>query len=81
MPGSRITYKENSPDQRNYKVSFHKLRSRLYFEPSYSVADGVDEIVCGLQSHLFDNADRMRSYYGNYEVKYAWAQREELVAT
>ena len=81
LPGSRITYKENRRDRRNYKVSFQKLRSKLYFEPSHTVADGIDEIIWGLQSHLFDNVDCTPSYYGNYEVKYAWAQREGLIAS
>ena len=42
LPNRRVTYRANSSDPRNYRVSFEKLRTRLGFECSYSVADGID---------------------------------------
>ena len=39
-----IAIAPDDPDKRNYHVSFEKLRTKLGFAPTVSVADGVDEI-------------------------------------
>lgn len=70
LPDRKISYKQNSDDQRNYKVSFEKIRSKLYFEPAFSVADGIDEVLWALRNQLFDDVDARRNYYGNYEPSY-----------
>jgi len=64
----KIVYKANSPDPRNYRVSFEKLRSKLHFECQHSVEDGIEEIIWALGSHLFDDVEQRGSFYGNYDL-------------
>lgn len=68
VPKRRVLYKSNSSDQRNYRVDFSKLRTRLFFEPGYSVGDGVDEIIFALKAGLLDEAEVSSTAYGNYEL-------------
>ncbi len=70
LPDRKIDYKDNSDDPRNYKVSFEKLREILFFEPKYSVRDGIKEIIWAMKSHLFDDYDSRKNYYGNYKLMY-----------
>lgn len=65
---SRITYQEHGSDPRNYRVSFAKIRERLYFEPTTSVDDGIREIVAAMESGLFRSLDASLSFYGNYRI-------------
>ncbi len=71
LPNRKVLYKQNSDDPRNYKVSFEKVRRKLYFEPAYSATDGIDEILWALRNHLFDDVEARHNYYGNYEVSYS----------
>lgn len=43
FPKTKVEYKEN-PDRRNYRVSFEKVRSRLGFECSLSLNQGIQEL-------------------------------------
>jgi len=65
LPGRRVSYRDNSADPRNYKVSFEKVASRLHFTPRMSVANGIDEIVWALEHHMFDDVAERPVYYGN----------------
>ena len=65
-------------DRRNYRVSFKKIRERLGFEPRFSVADGIAELLKAFRYGLFKDFDEQRNFYGNYEIRYpsvAGAQR------
>lgn len=68
LPGRRVVYRANSADQRNYRVSFEKVRSRLHFMPQMSVADGIDEILWALSMHMLDGVDEQRTFFGNYAL-------------
>lgn len=68
LPGRSVTYRTNSADQRNYRVDFSKVRERLHFEPLYSVADGVDEIIQAIESGLMDDVDLLPHLYGNHSL-------------
>jgi nucleoside-diphosphate-sugar epimerase len=68
VPHGRVAYRENSPDPRNYRVDFSKVRERLGFEPHYDVGHGIAEIITALKSHLLDDVDARLSFYGNYEL-------------
>jgi nucleoside-diphosphate-sugar epimerase len=68
VPQGRIVYRDNSADPRNYRVDFRKVRDRLRFEPEFDVAYGIAEILAALRSHLLDDVDARRSFYGNYEL-------------
>jgi len=80
LPDRRVAYKSNSSDRRNYRVDFAKLRRRLFFEPRYSVADGVDEIMFALRAGLLDDANEPRTLYGNYELPGLVGQTERARA-
>jgi nucleoside-diphosphate-sugar epimerase len=71
LPDSRVTYKEHGHDPRNYRVNFRKVRDTLGFEPHYRVTDGVTELLDAIRNHLFDDADRMRRFHGNYDIEYS----------
>jgi nucleoside-diphosphate-sugar epimerase len=43
LPKTKVEHKENS-DQRNYRVSFEKIRHRLGFACSLSLDDGIQEL-------------------------------------
>jgi nucleoside-diphosphate-sugar epimerase len=48
-----VSYVHRDEDPRDYKVSFEKVRSRLGFVPRLRVADGIDELVEGLEGGRF----------------------------
>ncbi|MBU1213095.1 MAG: NAD(P)-dependent oxidoreductase [Alphaproteobacteria bacterium] len=68
LPDRRVAYKADSTDPRNYRVDFSKVRTRLAFEPRYSVGDGIDEILWALGLGLFSDRDERRNFYGNYDL-------------
>lgn len=68
LPGRRVVYRDNSADQRNYRVSFRKVAEKLYFKPRMSVADGIDEIIWALAAHMFDDVGERRTFYGNHAL-------------
>ncbi|MGI9407123.1 MAG: NAD-dependent epimerase/dehydratase family protein [Hyphomicrobiaceae bacterium] len=70
LPDRKVSYKAHSDDPRNYRVSFEKVREKLLFEPAFSVADGIDETIWALGSHLFEDVDARPNFYGNYELTY-----------
>jgi nucleoside-diphosphate-sugar epimerase len=64
VPAVEIEYRE-SPDKRNYRVSFDKIHSRLGFVCSTPLEVGIAEIQHAIQSGLVqDYRDRV---YSNYE--------------
>ena len=68
LPGRNVSYKENSDDPRNYRVNFNKVRETLFFEPAYTVEDGIAETIWALDNKLLDDVEARRSFYGNYEL-------------
>ncbi|MBF0103990.1 MAG: NAD(P)-dependent oxidoreductase [Deltaproteobacteria bacterium] len=70
LPDARVSYKEHGTDPRNYKVDFKKVRERLFFEPRYTVADGISEIIKAMQQNLFVDIEKNREFFGNYSIEY-----------
>ena len=70
LPDARVRYQEHGSDPRNYRVNFEKVRNTLSFEPKYSVDFGVRELLGVIGEHIFDRADLMRNFHGNYEIEY-----------
>jgi nucleoside-diphosphate-sugar epimerase len=75
LPERRVTYRSQSADQRNYRVDFSKVRSRLFFEPAYSVSEGVEEIIWAIETGLLDDVDHRLHVYGNYTLPGLLADR------
>lgn len=70
IPDAKVKYQEHGSDPRNYRVSFRKVREKLGFEPEYAVEAGVKQLLAAIQQHVFDRADQMRRFHGNYEMEY-----------
>lgn len=68
LPGRRVVTKPDSSDPRNYRVDFAKVRTKLAFEPRYSVADGIDEIIWAIETGLLHDVDERTNFYGNYAL-------------
>jgi nucleoside-diphosphate-sugar epimerase len=48
-----VTYVHRDEDPRDYKVSFEKVRRELGFKPRMTVADGIGEVIDGLEAERF----------------------------
>ena len=73
LPEGKVRYQEHGADPRNYRVDFTKVRERLYFEPSFTVRDGIVELVEAMKQGLFHNIQSPKSFYGNWEVDFPGA--------
>ena len=70
LPDAKIKYKEHGVDPRNYRVDFGKIKSRLHFEPNWTVTEGITELIAALQKGLFNDVSSNKNNYGNYEIDY-----------
>jgi nucleoside-diphosphate-sugar epimerase len=67
---SRVVFKDKGTDPRNYKVNFSKIREVLNFSPSYSLEEGVVEILSFLQTKEIDLSAQNRNLFGNYYLEW-----------
>jgi len=70
VPTATIQYRDQTTDPRNYRIDFTKVKTVLGFEPRFTVAEGIQEIVNAMRNHIYDNIDPTSNLYGNYKVKY-----------
>jgi nucleoside-diphosphate-sugar epimerase len=68
IPGAQVRYREDGSDQRDYRVSFEKIRSVLGFTPRYSVADSVSKLRNVIGWGLFSDVDERPSFYANQVI-------------
>jgi nucleoside-diphosphate-sugar epimerase len=68
LPLAKVKYGKNGSDPRNYKVSFKKVREVLGFQPSYSVNDGIVELINALKLGLYKDSMANKNAYGNFEL-------------
>jgi nucleoside-diphosphate-sugar epimerase len=66
----KVFYQQHGSDPRNYRVNFEKVKSILGFEPKYTIQDGIEELIEAIGSHVFDNVDENRNFFGNYKINY-----------
>jgi nucleoside-diphosphate-sugar epimerase len=71
IPTGEVMYVPGGFDKRNYKVNFNKIRTVLLFEPSYSVEDGIRELLTALREGFFRDYKDRREHYGNYRLIYS----------
>lgn len=45
LPAADLIVEENDVDKRNYRVSFAKIRNQLGFEPSWTLENGIRQVV------------------------------------
>ncbi len=68
LPNSKVSYQKHGGDPRNYRVDFTKVQNTLFFEPAYSVPDGIRELISAIRQGLFRDLREPRSFYGNWEI-------------
>ena len=51
VPDAEITSDDTFVDKRNYRVSFAKIRSRLGFEPAWTIERGIAQVVAVVRSN------------------------------
>ena len=66
ISGAQILKYEDSPDPRNYHVSFARIRRELGFVPRYTVEDGIRQIATALQSEQIMEYQNKR--YSNHKT-------------
>lgn len=71
LPAATVRFQEHGGDPRNYRVSFDKVKDALGFQPKYSIAFGIKELLAALENGVFNNSDMMRNFHGNYEINYS----------
>lgn len=64
IPQTRLVNHGNDADERDYHVSFARIRRELGFKPDYTVEDGVREIEAALRARQIENYQDKR--YSNY---------------
>ena len=70
IPGTGVTYSDQVDDERDYRVSFEKIRNALGFVPERSVRQSIREINASLleapswdiQNSRFSNVKRVREH-------------------
>lgn len=60
IPEAEIIVQEKDVDERNYRIDFTKISSMLGYEPEFSIADGVQEILTALKDNSIDNHKDIR---------------------
>lgn len=68
VPDGKVSYQENGGDPRNYRVDFSKVQSTLGFEPRYTVAQGIEEVVRYTREGVFSDFKTNRQSYGNFVI-------------
>ncbi|MBK30350.1 MAG: NAD-dependent epimerase/dehydratase [Euryarchaeota archaeon] len=69
LPDGKYAHQDSGSDARNYRVDFSKVRSRLFFEPSYTISDGIRELIGAMRQGLFQNFGEHLNFYGNWEIR------------
>ena len=69
LPSAKVAYRAQGGDPRNYRVDFAKIRKCLYFEPRYSVHDGIQELVSAMENGLFADIKHPESFHGNWVLR------------
>lgn len=57
FPDARVRYVAQADDPRNYRVSFEKVRARLGFSATRSVAEGIEEVAGSLLDGTIPDPD------------------------
>ena len=64
----RVAFREHGNDPRNYRVSFQKVKEVIGFQPTFTVEDGVLEVINAVQNRVFDQHAELPNIYGNYDL-------------
>ena len=70
LPDGKVKYVDGGVDRRNYRVDFSKIKERLYFEPVYTVDDGISELIETMQQGFYQDYETRFNFYRNNEINY-----------
>ncbi|MBD3183556.1 NAD-dependent epimerase/dehydratase family protein [Candidatus Poribacteria bacterium] len=70
LPGSKVKHHKDLTDERNYRVSFGKIKETLNFRCDRTIQDGVSEIRDAIQNGLIE--DYRDARFSNY----LWLERQ-----
>jgi nucleoside-diphosphate-sugar epimerase len=70
LPDAKVKYGANGSDPRNYKVSFAKVNTVLNFTPTWTVEDGIKELINAFEIGLYADVSLNKNKYGNYQINY-----------
>jgi nucleoside-diphosphate-sugar epimerase len=70
IPEAKVKFGANGSDPRNYKVSFSKVNSVLNFVPTWTVEDGIKELINAFDLGLYADVNTDKNKYGNYHLDY-----------
>lgn len=70
IPNANVKYGANGSDPRNYKVSFAKVNNVLNFKPTWTVEDGIKELINAFEIGLYADVISNKNKYGNYQINY-----------
>lgn len=60
LPDAKIEYVEKNEDPRDYRVSFDKIKKQLGFEITFTVPDGIKQLIKILKEGFIDNPDSQK---------------------
>ena len=64
----KVSFDSKGSDPRNYRVDFSKVKNVLGFETTYTIDDGIREIVEVLKTGKFKSVDQYSDNLGNYKI-------------
>jgi nucleoside-diphosphate-sugar epimerase len=70
FPQSRYEFVAGGFDRRNYKVDFSKIRTKLHFEPQFTVEHGIVELIAALKQGFFADYAARLPFYRNQDLVY-----------
>jgi nucleoside-diphosphate-sugar epimerase len=79
LPGTRIEHQKDMTDQRNYRVSFDKIRNALDYTCDKTIQDGIIEIRDVIRNHKID--DYRDAQFSNYLWLEKQREKREILFT
>jgi nucleoside-diphosphate-sugar epimerase len=70
IPDGVVKYIDGGVDRRNYRVDFSKIKEKLFFEPAYTVDDGVRELIKAMKQGFYRDYETRLNFYRNNEINY-----------
>ena len=70
LPDGKVKYVDGGADRRNYRVDFSRIKERLYFEPAFTVDDGISELIDTMKQGFYQDYEERINFYRNNEIIY-----------
>ena len=62
LPDAKVKFQKQGNDPRNYRVSFNKVLKILNFEPTFTVEDGILELLDSINNRVFDHVEEHETF-------------------